>query len=222
QAWQWLAALDKPRGAANHPWGRPDWIDGLGRSAWYMGAEWSRGAERVPGMLDGLAVTAARSVAEASFILNIGPQPIVQGLADYESDLVAGAARGIPMLCCNPDRVVMVGDRMAVCAGMLAERYLALGGVVHWVGKPDPQIYATVLAKLGDPDPARVLCVGDGLHTDIAGAHAAGLDAALVPGSVHGGALGIGPGELPAAARLAALCAAESQWPRWVLAGLRP
>lgn len=45
------------------------------------------------------------------------------------------------------------------------------------VGKPEPGLFRTALERLG---PGRALMVGDRLDTDVAGAHAAGLDAALV------------------------------------------
>jgi glycerol 3-phosphatase-2 len=45
------------------------------------------------------------------------------------------------------------------------------------VGKPDPQIYLTALDRLG---PGRALAIGDRLDSDLAGAAAAGLDAAIV------------------------------------------
>jgi glycerol 3-phosphatase-2 len=45
------------------------------------------------------------------------------------------------------------------------------------VGKPDPQIFLTALDRLG---PGRTLVVGDRLDSDLAGAAAAGLDAAIV------------------------------------------
>ena len=45
------------------------------------------------------------------------------------------------------------------------------------VGKPEPQLFLTALDRLG---PGRALMVGDRLEIDVAGANAAGLDAALV------------------------------------------
>jgi HAD superfamily hydrolase (TIGR01450 family) len=45
------------------------------------------------------------------------------------------------------------------------------------VGKPDRQIFLTALDRLG---PGRTLVVGDRLDSDLAGAKAAGLDAAIV------------------------------------------
>jgi glycerol-1-phosphatase len=45
------------------------------------------------------------------------------------------------------------------------------------VGKPDPQVFLTALDRMG---PGRALAVGDRLDADLAGAAAAGLDAAIV------------------------------------------
>ncbi len=45
------------------------------------------------------------------------------------------------------------------------------------VGKPDPQVFLTALDRLG---PGRALVVGDRLDSDLVGADAAGLDAAIV------------------------------------------
>jgi glycerol-1-phosphatase len=60
---------------------------------------------------------------------------------------------------------------------ILAAVEKATGVTAHTVGKPAPQIYLTALDRLG---PGRALVVGDRLDADVAGAHAAGLDAALV------------------------------------------
>jgi len=47
----------------------------------------------------------------------------------------------------------------------------------HVVGKPDPLIFHTALDRLG---PGRALMIGDRLDSDLAGAHAAGIDGAIV------------------------------------------
>ena len=47
----------------------------------------------------------------------------------------------------------------------------------HNVGKPEPQMFKTAIDRLG---PGRALVVGDRLDADLAGAHAAGLDGAIV------------------------------------------
>jgi glycerol-1-phosphatase len=56
----------------------------------------------------------------------------------------------------------------------------ATGAVAVSVGKPEAQLFRTALDRLGADDGARALVVGDRLDSDLAGAHAAGLDGAIV------------------------------------------
>ncbi|MEZ5981552.1 MAG: TIGR01459 family HAD-type hydrolase [Parvularculaceae bacterium] len=134
-------------------------------------------------------------IEEASFI-------VCTGLFDDQNEqpeayrplLEKGAARRLPMICANPDIVVRWGGRLIYCAGALAEIYKELGGEVIYGGKPHRPIYELALSKVaairGAPlPPSRTLAVGDGLHTDIAGANAQGIDVVFVVGSggVHAG-----------------------------------
>ena len=105
---------------------------------------------------------------------------------------MVGVARDLELICANPDIVVQRGDKLIYCGGALAKLYESLGGRVTMAGKPYPAIYQLSLAKtaeaLGAPvDLARVLCIGDGLPTDIRGANARGLDVLFVASGIHGG-----------------------------------
>ena len=131
--------------------------------------------------------------------------------------LQAAAARGLPMICVNPDLLVIRLGVQEPCAGALAARYEALGGRVRYFGKPYPDVYDLALARLGVP-PARVLAVGDGLATDIAGADAAGLDSVLVTGGLLADALDLAPGAAPDAGTLDDACRAAEVRPRAALA----
>ncbi|KAA0972202.1 TIGR01459 family HAD-type hydrolase [Aureimonas fodinaquatilis] len=103
---------------------------------------------------------------------------------DY-ADLLAGfAARGLDMVCANPDIVVHRGERLIYCAGALAQSYSALGGKVFLAGKPHAPIYE-LAARVADAAGKRILCIGDGLFTDIAGANGFGADALLVIRGIH-------------------------------------
>ena len=98
---------------------------------------------------------------------------------DYETELGGMAARAMTMICANPDIVIYRGDVLIYCAGALALRYEDLGGPVVYAGKPYPPIYRRALAMaeeaFGAPlDRRRVLAIGDGMKTDIAGAAVAG------------------------------------------------
>lgn len=53
----------------------------------------------------------------------------------------------------------------------------ATGATALSVGKPDPQLFRTALDRLGA---GRALMIGDRIESDVVGAHAAGIDAAVV------------------------------------------
>ncbi len=119
---------------------------------------------------------------------------VAETLDDYETELRALAARGVPMICANPDLVIHRGETLIYCAGALAARFEALGGEVVYAGKPHLPIYRRALALAQKArgalvDDRRVLAVGDGMNTDIAGAARAGLDALLVTRGIHRSAL---------------------------------
>ncbi len=109
---------------------------------------------------------------------------------DYQARLARWYARGLPMLCVNPDIVVQRGGRLVWCAGALAERYRELGGETTVIGKPYATAYRAALARIaaivGEPVPLpAVLAIGDGIETDIRGAVAQGIDALFVTDGIH-------------------------------------
>lgn len=157
----------------------------------------------------------------ADFVLCTGPKEDLAPLEAHDAILAACAARGLPMLCANPDLWVMRGEQRLICAGLIAQSYAERGGTVLYHGKPYPAVYGGALDLLGQPSPARVLCVGDGLLTDIAGANAMGLDSALIPGGIHGAAHGLLMGALPDPTRLAALLAQHDARPNYAIPSLR-
>ena len=109
---------------------------------------------------------------------------------DYAQLLRTLAARKLPMICANPDHMVERGDRLVWCAGALAAAYENAGGPVVYAGKPYRPIYDLALetvAKLaGRAVPkSEILAVGDGVHTDIAGAAAAGIASVFIASGLH-------------------------------------
>jgi HAD superfamily hydrolase (TIGR01459 family) len=109
---------------------------------------------------------------------------------DYDPTLEVMHRRGLTMICANPDMVVHRGDQLLYCAGALAARYASRGGTVIYAGKPHRPIYQRALeiaeGARGRAVPrTRVLAIGDGLRTDIAGAAAFGIDSLFVLGGIH-------------------------------------
>ncbi|MDJ1157888.1 TIGR01459 family HAD-type hydrolase [Chelatococcus sp. SYSU_G07232] len=109
---------------------------------------------------------------------------------DYRETLAVMLAHDLPMICANPDLVVERGSKLVYCAGALAELYEAMGGRVSYAGKPHRPIYEAALRRAaeirGAPvDHGRILCIGDAIRTDVAGAAVMGLPALLVARGIH-------------------------------------
>jgi HAD superfamily hydrolase (TIGR01459 family) len=187
-----------------------DQLDGLGvpRAAWSdvvtsgdatrallaqhtPGPVYKLGPDRDSPLYDDLPLEGS-DLAQAAFICCTGPfDDVTDEPEDYRADFVGAAARGLPFICANPDIVVQRGDKLIYCAGALAQLYQSLGGQVLMAGKPYPAIYELALGmaekRLGKaPDRARILCIGDGLPTDIRGANAQDLDVLFVANGIHG------------------------------------
>nr|WP_246723802.1 TIGR01459 family HAD-type hydrolase [Rhizobium sp. ARZ01] len=139
------------------------------------------GPAELANLLAGSGRTSAGSIDEASFMLATG---MTEPPEELERVLGQSRARGLPMVCANPDRTVLIGDKLIECAGGVARRYELLGGAVLYHGKPFQPAYAHALHLLGVPAHV-VLAIGDSLETDVAGANRAGIDAALVLTGLH-------------------------------------
>jgi len=186
EAWQYLYRRGDPFYAA------------LGRRCLHIGSE--RDVE----IREGIGLEFVDTPEEAEFILNTGPAGWDDRIADYEPLLRRALSRDLPMVCANPDLVVMHNGRLALCAGALAQWYEEANGRVRWHGKPFRSVYETCLGLLGIAERSRVLAVGDSLRTDIAGAAAAGIDSVLIAGGIHAEEFGAIGGNVPDLGRIEA------------------
>jgi HAD superfamily hydrolase (TIGR01459 family) len=195
---------------APRPWASvAEQLDGLGvpRASWSAvvtsgdvtrdllaarapGPAWRIGPDKDAPLFEGLGLEFTNSEG-AAFIACTGPEhDEIETPEDYRERLSAAAARGLEMICANPDRLVQRGDKLVFCGGALADLYASLGGAVVMAGKPFAPIYDLALRRAeetGEREVARgrVLAIGDGLATDIAGANAQNLDALFVAGGIH-------------------------------------
>lgn len=144
---------------------------------------------------------------------------------DYRDELREMQLRGLRMLSANPDIHVDVGETRVYCAGALAAAYEKIGGEARSYGKPHPPIYdmgrrlAAEAAGRDVPDD-RILCVGDGILTDIAGALAEGLESLFISGGLALERTGGDP-ERPDPALLDRFLAEHRLSPRWSMGRLR-
>ncbi len=204
----WDALLTRP----------DDWHRSFGRRTFYIGPD------RHTDMVDEHPeLEAVAELVEAEVVLCVGPQePDKTTVEEHLPILSEAASRSLKMICANPDVVVIRAGSRVLCAGGLAQHYeRELGGDVRWHGKPYPAVFERCQALLGEPDPARVLVVGDSLTTDIAGANAAGMPSALVFGGIHREAMGIGFGEMPTAGAADAIFEDVGETPSYGLPSLR-
>lgn len=168
------------------------------------GPAWRIGPERDAPLYAGIDLPEA-DLETARFISCTGPfDDDVETAEDYRERFVRAVARGLPMVCANPDIVVQRGDRLIPCGGALAALYAELGGEVLMAGKPYAPIYdaAINLARAAKPDldRGRVLCIGDGVVTDVRGANAQDLHVLYVAGGIAGADLLMADGTLDLAA----------------------
>ncbi|EEW24665.1 TIGR01459 family HAD-type hydrolase [Rhodobacter ferrooxidans] len=107
---------------------------------------------------------------------------------DYRATLLYAKTRGLKLLCANPDIVVDMGDKRLFCAGAIAQAYDQIGGSSFYFGKPHPPIYDLARRRLAMLRPevsdAAILCIGDGIGTDVQGGMAEGMDTLFITGGL--------------------------------------
>lgn len=219
----------------------PDQLDRLGvpRAAWDVvvtsgDAIRRELAARAPGPMhrigpehdravwDGLGLELA-DVDTARFVCVSGLRDLAETPADYADELRRMRDRDLEMLCANPDVRVRFGKDLIWCAGALARDYRALGGTVVMAGKPHAPIYDLALGEIvrrrGRAVPrSRILCIGDGLETDVLGAQDNGFDCLFVASGMNGDLVADGR---PEPARIAAAFAAHGVAARHGIAQLQ-
>jgi HAD superfamily hydrolase (TIGR01450 family) len=107
---------------------------------------------------------------------------VVAGHDDFDFGELRTATRavlsGAEMITADRDRTFPTDDGISPGTGpIVAALEFATGRTARLVGKPEPQIFYTALDRVGA---GTTLVVGDRLDADLAGAAAAGLDAAIV------------------------------------------
>ncbi len=132
-------------------------------------------------LADRLGFESVEDAGLADIVIISGSEAETIPLAAYRDRLEPAARRGVPCYCTNPDRHKLTkGGGTAPGAGSIALVYLELGGSVRWFGKPYPAIYHHAQSLLETVTIDRIVCVGDSLEHDIAGAAGVGLASCLV------------------------------------------
>jgi len=113
--------------------------------------------------------------------------------ADYRATLLLAKTKSLPLLCANPDIIVDMGEKRLYCAGAIAQAYDKMGGTSLYFGKPHPPIYDLArrrLSALTGGSDATILCIGDGIATDVQGGLSEGHDVLFVTGGISAAEFG--------------------------------
>ena len=115
---------------------------------------------------------------------------------DYRATFLYAKQKGLKLLCTNPDIVVDMGETRIYCAGALAALYTEMGGESLYFGKPHPPIYdlarRVIFTKKHVPND-RILCIGDGIKTDVLGGLNEDMDTLFITGGLAAPDLGDDP-----------------------------
>ncbi len=159
---------------------------------------------------------------QATGIVCCGPFDPLADPAVNRADFLYAKQKGLKLLCANPDIVVDRGESREWCAGALAALYTEMGGESLYFGKPHPPIYDLARRRLGQIAKVaddRILCIGDGIHTDVRGAIGEDLDCLFITGGLA--AQDTGTDRQPAPDALNAFLQKEKMSPTYSIGFLR-
>jgi HAD superfamily hydrolase (TIGR01459 family) len=190
--------------------GTDPWFAALGRRFYHIGTE------KDAALLDGLGYERA-DLGEADFVLCCGIRTAGEALDDVRPELDAALARRLPLVSANPDKFVLRGPKRDICAGSMALAYRAMGGDVRQEGKPFPAVYRRSLALMDGIASDRILAIGDGIETDIAGGRDNGIDTLWITGGLPASFWNVAPHAPPPLEKVAEACREHGVRPSAIL-----
>jgi len=161
----------------------------VGQKIWFMGETPRDDAFFTPlQIIENPTQIEKVDLKDADGIVCCGPFDPMADPDVNRADFLLAKEMGLKLLCANPDIVVDRGEAREWCAGALAKLYTEMGGESLYFGKPHPPIYdlgRRRLAALGKtPNEPRIICIGDGIATDILGAQQEDLDSLFITGGL--------------------------------------
>ncbi len=165
------------------------------------------GPEKDLDLLHGGGFNRVETAMEADFALVTGFDAFGDEMETKLPFMQEALAAKLTLYCANPDmKVVNQQGQTMLCAGRLGEWYQQQDGKVEFFGKPHSGAYRACMELLHVTDSARMVAVGDSLHTDVAGARGAGIDSVFCAAGIHLDEVVMGAwGDNPSAERLEAL-----------------
>ena len=160
----------------------------IGNKVWFMGQDYDMTFFKPPRIVEDPVPVERVALEDAEGIACLGPFEPHADPSVNRPEFLYAKQKGLKLLCANPDLVVDRGGVREWCAGALAALYTEMGGESLYFGKPHPPVYTLArqrLSALGEDIPdSRILCIGDGINTDIMGAMGEDLDSLFITGGL--------------------------------------
>ena len=160
----------------------------------------------------------SHSPKDSDFVLITGPRDFNHTLKDYTEELKECLKNKLPMICANPDKIVVrQNGKKIFCAGAIAEDYKKLGGTVKQFGKPHKNVFLEALKFLKMLSPKinfnNVSIIGDGLDTDILGGNSVQINTILITSGILSHTLNIQYGQRPDLKKLNKVISSSGHFP---------
>ncbi len=195
----------------------------VGQKVWFIGEDHDQAFFTPLHLIDSPVEITQVPLDQAQGIVCCGPFDPFADPDVYRPQFEIAQARGLKLLCANPDIVVDRGESREWCAGALAALYSEMGGESLYFGKPHPPIYDLARRRLTAtgkaPASPRIIAIGDGIRTDILGAIDEGIDSLFITGGLAAAETRTETQPEPEA--LAAYVAAERLEPTYAIGFLR-
>lgn len=140
------------------------------------------GSEKNKDILKDMDVITTDNLQDADIVLLTAFIEEIEDPDQFDEKLKEVALSKKVVLCANPDVYASYGNSLRKCAGFFAQKIEQFGGVVEYLGKPNPKFYEYVCQKhhVNMQQKEKILMIGDTLYTDIKGAKNFGIDSLLV------------------------------------------
>ncbi|MBR2299203.1 MAG: HAD hydrolase-like protein [Alphaproteobacteria bacterium] len=184
----------------------------LGRRYYNLGGDSDKG------IFAGLDYQKVSNIHDADFIFIGDADPLKGNVEDYNADLQAAAAIGLPLVCVGMDVATHRDGEICLSAGAVAEQYALLGGSVTTLGKPNQDVLAYVQECL-PADVSKTLFIGDSFLSDMKAGAYMGAKMLLVSKGIHMHTLG--EGYIPDVQKARQLALNYDVYPDYLISGLR-
>ncbi len=160
-------------------------------------------------------------IESAEFIIVTGSENKYDMIERYLPVLRNAANLGLPMLCVNPDKGLLLGNSDDIGGGSIASRYQSMGGVVMLRGKPQNDMFLYCMEGFPGVEKNKFLMIANNYNSDVKGASDAGIDSVVVASGTHAREFGIALGKPISAQSVSEVSRHYGLFPKFVISELK-